>query len=267
MQFECSAADGGVPQEHFCKILRLLVVQGPLAVILAELGEAQKDDYLAFKELVKQRAGVSAETMRLKFWQLKRGPNQTFSQFASELNRCLRAWMQLAQVHSLEDLCQQLLLESLFGAVPSEVLKHSASCRSADVFTSALRLDKLIADAFGGAILKKEGKGIKGRNEPLVVPGKIWPEKRREGKEGPSPMAASTAQDKAEARAGAKIICWSCGLAGHQAANCYANEGRNRGKASAEGEKSSAWNSGALESNGSIKRVQGQLLQESFKLS
>lgn len=65
--------------------------------------------------------------------------------------------MQLAQVKSVEDLRQLLLIEKLFGGVPASVLKFSSGCRSADVFQSALNLDKLIMDAFGGQLLKDGG--------------------------------------------------------------------------------------------------------------
>lgn len=54
----------------------------------------------------------------------------------------------------LEDLKQLILIEKLFGEVPVTVLRYASGCRSKDVFTSALNLDKLIANAFGGQIPK-----------------------------------------------------------------------------------------------------------------
>lgn len=160
--FERCAEDVQLPKDQFCRMLRLVAGEGPLFQILLELNELQKNNYEYLKTLIQQRLGVTAESARVRFQQLKRSKGQTFTQYACELSKHLDSWMQLAHVGTLEDLRQLLLIEKLFGGVPPSVLKFSSECRSADVFQSALKLDKLIANAFGGQIPqeKKEDCGV-----------------------------------------------------------------------------------------------------------
>lgn len=63
-----------------------MAVRGPLSWILSELDESRRNDYKLLKILIQQRLRVTAEMARVRFQQLKKGEEQTFTQFAGELS-------------------------------------------------------------------------------------------------------------------------------------------------------------------------------------
>lgn len=165
--FEKIAAQNEWPRERWLAFLVPKLV-GKAYKVYATLDA--DSDYEEVKNVILRAYSVTPDSYRQRFRNLRKGFEQTYTEFAQELRRTFKKWLEATDTKSFEQLVDLLVLEQFKARLPFFILRYIEEQREKGVMEAAGLADAhhlLVKSISGG-----DGKIVKASSDALVKPNK-----------------------------------------------------------------------------------------------
>ena len=93
--------------------------------------------YEVVKSTILKAYSVTPDSYRQQFRNLKKGFDQTFTEFAQELKRLLKKWLDATETNTFNELINLIVLEQFKAKLPFFILRHIEEQREKDVVEAA----------------------------------------------------------------------------------------------------------------------------------